>query len=148
MPSFCDIDFGLLFANGNNYLIGCFLDRHNPKQTFSLCHGCVNKTWPDVCYGYTTTVLESLFPNCFHIIYLVSFSCTIGGCCWFASQSANRTYCYKMTKTLLLKNAIQFINNISPTYNISIYCRTLNCIVKCGINVTNACTHDDKIKVC
>ena len=111
MPSFCDIDFWPLFTDGWNDLIGYFLDRHNPKQVFSLCHSCVNKTWSDVCYGYTTTILESLFPNCFHIIYLVSFSCAISRCWWFTSQSANRSYSYKMTKTLFFKNAIQSINN-------------------------------------
>ena len=147
MPSFGDIDFRLLLANSSNDLTSNFLYRHHPKQAISLRHSCVNKTRSDICYGYATTVSESLFAYCFHIINLVSFCCAIGWCSQFASQSSSRSYSYKMTITLLFKNAIQSINNICPTYNISINGKTLNRIVKRGINITNTCTHNSKVKM-
>ena len=137
--------FDFFFANSSNNLSSNFLYRHHPKQTFSLCHSCVNKTWSDICYGYATTISESLLAYCFHIINLVGFCCAIGWCNRFASQSTSRSYSYKMTITLLFKNAIQSINNICPTNYICINGRTLNRIVKRGINVTNACTHNSKV---
>ena len=62
MPTLSNVGFGFLLPNGSNDLVSNFFYWHYPKQTFSFCHSCINKTCKrirDACiYPYKINVAQ------------------------------------------------------------------------------------------
>ena len=147
MPTLSNVGFGFLLPNGSNDLISNFFYWHYPKQSFSFCHSCINKTWTNICNNYMPSVFESLLTQGFHIVDLIGFSCTIGRCHRFTPQATCRSNGNKIAAALSFENVVEHINDKCPTYDISINSWTLYGIVKSGVNLTSTSTRDSKINV-
>ena len=73
MPSLCNINLRTFLLYGFYYLTDNFLHRHHPKEIFTLCHSCVDKSGADVCNIDNILAFIGFYTQGLHVIDLIGF---------------------------------------------------------------------------